>query len=395
MTETKQIPLMNLTRQYKSLEKDLDSAALRVLHSGQYIMGEEVSEFEKEFAAYCGTKYAVGVGNGTDALMIALMAAGVGNGDEVITSAMSFFATAEAIAVVGATPVFVDCQKDNGIIDVEAIEEKISPKTKAIIPVHLYGQCADMDKINEIARKHNLMVIEDAAQAAGAEYKGKKAGSLGDIGCFSFFPTKNLGCAGDGGIITTNNETVYKCCMAYRVHGSGINGLFAYGEEKGITVSEEDVDFQGNLPKYYNFVIGHNSRLDALQAALLRIKLPQLDEWNEKRRRIASVYEEKIQNLHIEKMKCGADKKHIYYVYVLEVDNREKFRDYMKENGIATGVYFPVPLHQQRVFENLGYTKGDMPNAEYLAEHGVAIPMFAELTDIEIERIIQTVNDWK
>lgn len=395
MTETKQIPLMNLTRQYKSLEKDLDSAALRVLHSGQYIMGEEVSEFEKEFAAYCGTKYAVGVGNGTDALMIALMAAGVGNGDEVITSAMSFFATAEAIAVVGATPVFVDCQKENGMIDVEAIEEKISPKTRAIIPVHLYGQCADMDKINEIARKHNLIVIEDAAQAAGAEYKGKKAGSLGDIGCFSFFPTKNLGCAGDGGIITTNNETVYKCCMAYRVHGSGINGLLAYGEEKGIAVSEEDVDFQGNLPKYYNFVIGHNSRLDALQAALLRIKLQQLDEWNEKRRRIASVYEEKIQNPHIEKMKCGADKKHIYYVYVLEVDNREKFRDYMKENGIATGVYFPVPLHLQRVFENLGYTKGDMPNAEYLAEHGVAIPMFAELTDIEVDRIIQTVNDWK
>lgn len=395
MTETKQIPLMNLTRQYKSLEKDLDSAALRVLHSGQYIMGEEVSEFEKEFAAYCGTKYAVGVGNGTDALMIALMAVGVGNGDEVITSAMSFFATAEAIAVVGATPVFVDCQKENGMIDVEAIEEKISPKTRAIIPVHLYGQCADMDKINEIARKHNLIVIEDAAQAAGAEYKGKKAGSLGDIGCFSFFPTKNLGCAGDGGIITTNNETVYKCCMAYRVHGSGINGLLAYGEEKGIAVSEEDVDFQGNLPKYYNFVIGHNSRLDALQAALLRIKLPQLDEWNEKRRRIASVYEEKIQNPHIEKMKCGADKKHIYYVYVLEVDNREKFRDYMKENGIATGVYFPVPLHLQRVFENLGYTKGDMPNAEYLAEHGVAIPMFAELTDIEVDRIIQTVNDWK
>lgn len=395
MTETKQIPLMNLTRQYKSLEKELDSTALRVLHSGQYIMGEEVSEFEKEFAAYCGTKYAVGVGNGTDALMIALMAAGVEKGDEVITSAMSFFATAEAIAVVGATPVFVDCQKENGIIAAEAIEEKISPKTKVIIPVHLYGQCADMDTINEIAKKHDLIVIEDAAQAAGAEYKGKKAGSLGDVGCFSFFPTKNLGCAGDGGIITTDNETIYKCCMAYRVHGSGINGLFAYGEEKGIAVSEEDVDFQGNLPKYYNFVIGHNSRLDALQAALLRVKLPQLDGWNEKRRRIATLYEEKIQNSRIEKMKCGADKKHIYYVYVLEVDDREAFRDYMKENGIATGVYFPVPLHQQKVFENLGYTKGDMPNAEYLAEHGVAIPMFAELTDVEVERIIQTVNDWK
>lgn len=388
------IPLMNLTRQYKSLEEELDSAALRVLHSGQYIMGEEVSEFEKEFATYCGTKYAVGVGNGTDALMIALMAAGVGNGDEVITSAMSFFATAEAIAVVGATPVFVDCQKDNGIIDVEAIEEKISPKTKAIIPIHLYGQCADMDKINEVAKRHNLYVIEDCAQAAGAQYKGKKAGSMGDMGCVSFFPTKNLGCAGDGGMIVTNNETLYRLCQAYRVHGSGVNGLLAYGEKKGIQVNEQDIDFQGNLPKYYNFVIGHNSRLDALQAALLRVKLPHLDEWNGTRRKIAEYYNKNITNEAVIKPICKENNTHIYYVYVLLVENRTEFRKYMSEKEIATGVYFPVPLHLQKVFEDLGYQQGDMPHAEYLAEHGVAIPMFAELKDSEMKKIVQTINDW-
>lgn len=389
------IPLMNLTRQYKSLENELDSAALRVLHSGQYIMGEEVSEFEKEFAAYCGTKYAVGVGNGTDALMIALMAAGVGNGDEVITSAMSFFATAEAIAVVGATPVFVDCQKDNGVIDAEAIEEKISPKTKAIIPVHLYGQCADMDKINAIAKKHNLYVIEDCAQAAGAEYKGKKAGSMGNMGCVSFFPTKNLGCAGDGGIIVTDDEELYKQCMAYRAHGSGVNGLFAYGKQKNIEVDENDIDFDGNLPKYFNFVIGYNSRLDALQAALLRVKLPYLDEWNAKRREHAKKYNEGITNPKIIKPICKDYNSHIYYTYVITVENSKELREYLKQNDISTGVYFPVPLHLQKVFEDLGYKKGDMPNAEYVAEHSLAIPMFAELTDEEIEKIVTLINLWK
>lgn len=388
------IPLMNLTRQYKSLEDKLDTAALKVLHSGQYIMGEEVSEFEKEFAAYCGVKYAVGVGNGTDALVLALMAAGIGQGDEVITCAMSFFATAEAIAVVGATPVFVDCTKDTYVIDAEAIEGRITEKTKAVIPVHLYGQCADMDKINEIAKKHGLCVIEDCAQAAGAEYKGRKAGSLGDMGCVSFFPTKNLGCAGDGGIIVTDNEEYYKLCQAYRVHGSGVNGLLAYGKKKGIAVDTECIDFHGNLPKYYNFVIGHNSRLDALQAALLRVKLPHLDLWNQGRRKIAEDYNNGIVNPAVKKPLCRTDNTHIYYVYVLEVDEREKFRAYMNENGISTGVYFPVPLHLQKVFEDLEYKPGDMPNAEYLADHGVAIPMFAELTEEETEKIVMCINVW-
>lgn len=321
---------MNLDRQYASLQEKLDEAALRVLHSGKYILGEEVIEFEKEFANYCGVKYAVGVGNGTDALIIALQACGIKPGDEVITCAMSFFSTAEAISIVGATPVFVDCTKDTFVIDALEIEKKITDKTKAIIPVHLYGQCADMDKIRKIAEKYNLKVIEDAAQAAGAEYKGQKAGSLGLVGCFSFFPTKNLGCAGDGGIITTNDEGVYKQCLALRVHGSGINGLFTYGKQKDIDVSAEIIDFNGNLPKYFNFVLGHNSRLDALQAAILRVKLPFLESWNSTRRKFAEEYNDEIKNTEIIKPVCGGENLHIYYVYVILTEFRDELR---KKNG--------------------------------------------------------------
>lgn len=388
------IPLMDVTRQYNSLAKELDEAALKVLRSGQYILGEDVQAFEKEFADYCGVKYAVGVGNGTDALVLALHAAGVGEGDEVITSAFSFYATAEAVACVGATPVFVDCTKDTFVIDATAIEGKITDKTKAIIPVHLYGQCADMDVINDIAKKHNLYVIEDCAQAAGATYKGRKAGSMGDMGCVSFFPTKNLGCAGDGGIIVTDNEELYKICQAYRVHGSGKNGLIAYGKKKGIEVDVENVDFHGNLPKYYNYVVGHNSRLDTVQAALLRVKLPHLDAWNERRREIAYRYNSEINNALLEKPVCADYNSHIYYVYVLKVENREKFRSYMEECGVSTGVYFPVALHLQKVFEDLDYKEGDLPNAEYMAEHSVAIPMFPELTEEEMEKVIVSAKQY-
>lgn len=389
------IPLMELTRQYQSLETQLDEAALKVLHSGKYILGNEVARFEQEFAAYCGTRYAVGVGNGTDALVLALLAAGIGQGDEVITCAMSFFATAEAIAVVGATPVFVDCTEDTYVIDAEAVEARVTERTKAIIPIHLYGQCADMDKIVEVAKRYQLYVIEDCAQAAGAEYKGRKAGSMGDMGCVSFFPTKNLGCAGDGGMIVTDNEELYRLCQAYRVHGSGENGLLAYGKKKGISVKPEKIDFHGNLPKYFNFVIGHNSRLDALQAALLRVKLPYLDEWNHRRYEIAEKYQSRITNLAVKKPVCGESGNHIYYVFVVEVEHRDSFRAFMKERGIATGIYFPVPLHLQKVFEDLGYQLGDMPNAEYLAEHGVAIPMFPELSEEEIAKVINCVNTWE
>ncbi len=385
------IPLMNITRQYESIQDELDSKALEILHAGRYIMGEEVWNFEKEFARYIGVNYAAGVGNGTDALVIALRALGVGRGDEVITTAMSFFATAEAVAMVGATPVFVDCTDDTYTMDAAQIEARITSRTKAILPVHLYGQCADMDAISAIARKHGLYVVEDAAQAAGASYKGKKAGSLGDAACVSFFPTKNLGCAGDGGMILTDHKDIYKKCCAYRMHGSGENGYYTYCTDRGGQCTETP-DYQGNLPKYFNYVTGHNSRLDALQAGLLRVKLPYLDTWNQKRQRHAEGYGMGIINKGVKKPVCAPGNGHIYYTYILCVENRECFRKYMEQKGIMTGIYFPVPLHLQKAFEGLGYRKGDMPNAEYLAEHGVAVPMFAELEAGEREKVIAAVN---
>ncbi|MBR0512931.1 MAG: DegT/DnrJ/EryC1/StrS family aminotransferase [Clostridia bacterium] len=388
------IPAMNVTRQYASIQDQLDKAALDVLHEGQYILGKTVEEFEKAFASYCGVQYAVGVGNGSDALVMALKACGIKAGDEVITTAMSFSATAEAITSVGAIPVFADCTKNTYCIDPRDIREKITQKSKAIIPVHLYGQCADMDEINRIADEYNLKVVEDCAQAAGATYKGRKAGSLGDVGCVSFFPTKNLGCAGDGGIIITNDESVYRQCRALRAHGSGLDGLYTYGIQNGIEISEDSVDFNGNLPKYFNFVTGYNSRLDALQAALLQVKLPYLDRWNERRREIAKQYDEKITNPVINKPLVAKDNTHIYYVYAITTDQRDELRAYLKRNDISSGVYFPVPFHLQVVYQNLGYKKGDMPNAEFVATHSLVLPMFPELTQQEIDQIIEVVNSW-
>lgn len=389
------IPLMNIERQYETIKSELDAAVLDVLHSGQYILGKKVEDFEKAFANYCGVKYAIGVGNGSDALVLALKACGIKPGDEVITSAMSFIATAEAIATVGATPVFADCRKDTYILDPEEVEKKITNKTKAIIPVHLYGQCADMDTINEIAQKYHLKVIEDAAQAAGAEYKGKRAGSMGNVGCISFFPTKNLGAAGDGGMVLTDDESIYRQCKSFRAHGSGLDGAYTYGLQNGVKVSEGNIDFNGNLPKYYNFILGYNSRLDAVQAALLDVKLRYLDVWNKRRREIAGEYDKMITNPRITKPQIAEYNTPIYYVYILATERRDEFRKYLDERGIKSGVYFPVPFHQQKVFEGLGYRKGDMPNAEYVAEHTLVIPMFPELTHEEIDKVIGAVNQWK
>lgn len=389
------IPAMNVTRQYASIQDELDKAALDVLHGGQYILGKTVEDFERTFASYCGVQYAVGVGNGSDALVMALKACGVKPGDEVITTAMSFSATAEAITSIGATPIFVDCTRDTFCIDPSEIEKKVTNKTKAIIPVHLYGQCANMDAINKIAEVHRLKVIEDCAQAAGATYKGKKAGSLGDVGCVSFFPTKNLGCAGDGGTIVTNNESIYRQCRAFRSHGSGLDGLYTYGIQNGVEVNEEDVDFNGNQPKYFNFVTGYNSRLDALQAAILSVKLPYLDSWNERRREIAKQYDEKITNSAISKPVVADDNTHIYYVYTITTEKRDELRKYLKQNEITSGVYFPVPFHIQKVYEGLGYKNGDMPNAEFVGNHSMVLPMFPELKQEEIDKVIKTVNGWK
>ena len=388
------IPLMNLTRQYESISEELNTTVIDILQSGQYIMGKSVEEFEKMFAEYIGIKYAIGVGNGTDALVIALKAAGVRSGDEVITCAMSFFSTAEAIVTVGAVPIFVDCVHDGFLIDASKIEERITDKTKAIIPIHLYGQCAEMDKILHIAQKYKLQVIEDAAQAAGACYKGKKAGSIGDIGCFSFFPTKNLGCAGDGGIITTDDENLYRQCKAYRAHGSGTDGYYTYCKVNGLAYAEE-IDFGENQPKYYNYVVGQNSRLDAIQAAILKVKLPYLEDWNDVRRKIASRYDSEIQNPAVHILGNAPNCIPIYYVYVVSVQRREHFMEYLKEKEITTGIYYPIPLHLQKVFENYNYKRREMPNAEYLADYGVAIPMFAELTEKEIDYIIDVINQYK
>ena len=386
------IPLIDLQAQYKSLEEELNKAALEVLSSAKYIMGENVIEFEKEFASYIGVKHAISVGNGTDALVLALKAMGIKSGDEVITTPFTFFATAEAISAVGAVPVFVDVDKETFNIDVTKIEEKITNKTKAIIPVHIFGQAADMDEINKIAKKHNLLVLEDACQAIGGKYKGKNIGALADAACFSFFPTKNLGCAGDGGMIVTDNDDIAIIARALRTHGSGENGQKAYNLLNNITeevkTAEGVDDTVYNPLKYYNYLIGYNTRLDAIQAALLRIKLKEIDKWNAKRREIVKIYNDALQNSDYVTPFCREDVEHVYHMYILQSENREEVIAKLSEAGIATGVYYPVPLHLQKVYKDLGYKEGDMPVSEYLSHRTFAIPVYPELTKEQVEYIL-------
>ena len=390
------IPLVDLQTQYKSVEGFVEDKVKKVLSSANYIMGNEVTEFEKEFAHYIGVKYAVSVGNGTDALILALMSFGIGYGDEVITTPFTFFSTAESISFVGATPVFVDVERDTYNIDVTKIEEKITKKTKAIMPVHIFGQPSKMDEIKKIAEKYNLKVIEDAAQAVGAEYKGKKVGSIGDIGCFSFFPTKNLGCAGDGGIITTSDDNIAIIIRALRTHGSGENGQKAYNLLNNITeeikTSEGYDDTVYNPLKYYNYLIGFNTRLDAIQAAILRAKLPNIDKWNEKRIENARVYDEKLKNTSLKLPATIKDGKSVYNMYVVQSESREEIVNKLKEKGIGTGIYYPVPMHLQKVYKNLGYKEGDMSVAEYLSHRTFAIPIYPELKREQQEYIIETIK---
>lgn len=386
------IPLIDLQAQYKSLEEELNKAALEVLSSAKYIMGENVIEFEKEFASYIGVKHAISVGNGTDALVLALKAMGIKSGDEVITTPFTFFATAEAISAVGAVPVFVDVDKETFNIDVTKIEEKITNKTKAIIPVHIFGQAADMDEINKIAKKHNLLVLEDACQAIGGKYKGKNIGALADAACFSFFPTKNLGCAGDGGMIVTDNDDIAIIARALRTHGSGENGQKAYNLLNNITeevkTAEGVDDTVYNPLKYYNYLIGYNTRLDAIQAALLRIKLKEIDKWNAKRREIVKIYNDALQNSSYVTPICREDVEHVYHMYILQSEKREEVIAKLKKAGVATGVYYPIPLHLQKVYKDLGYKEGDMPVAEYLSHRTFAIPVYPELTKEQVEYIL-------
>lgn len=391
------IPLIDLRAQYNSISKELDKATMDVLSSAAYIMGKNVTEFEKEFAKYIETKHAISVGNGTDALVIALKALGIGEGDEVITSTFTYFASAECISAVGAIPVFVDVEKDTFNIDPSKIEEKITKKTKAIIPVHIFGQSADMDKINEIAKKHNLKVIEDACQAVGAKYKGKMIGTLSDVACFSFFPTKNLSCAGDGGMIVTSDDNIATIAKALRTHGSGETGQKAYNLLNNITeeivTSKTGDDTVYNPLKYYNYLIGYNSRLDAIQAAILRVKLPELDKWNSRRREIAKIYNEELNGCDVVTPIVREENESVYHQYVLQCDNREDMLSKLKEKGIATGVYYPVPLHLQKVYTDLGYKEGDMPMAEYLSHRTFAIPVYPELNEEQIQYIVDSIKN--
>ena len=391
------IPLLNLKRQYKDIEEEVNANVLECFKNAQYIMGENVKQFEKEIAEKIGVKHAITVGNGTDALIIALKSLGIKEGDEVITTDYTFFATAEAIRFVGATPVFCDVELDTYNIDPSQIEEKITDKTKAIICVHLFGNACKMDEINDIAKRHNLYVVEDAAQAINSQYKGKNVGNLGDVACFSFFPTKNLGCFGDGGMITTNDDDLATIIRALKVHGSGENGMKAYAilndEEVEVVEQNSGDNTVYNPLKYYNYLIGHNSRLDEIQAAILRIKLKHLDEYTENRRSISHKYIDALKDTSLVMPTETEGGKHVFHLFILQSENREEIESKLKEKGIATGTYYKVPMHLQKAFNDLGYKKGDFPNAEYLSERTFAIPLFPEMNDEEREYIINSIKE--
>jgi len=365
------IPLVDLKAQYNSIKTEIDNAIQRVLDNTSFIMGDELKKFEEEFALFCNTKYAIGVANGSDALILALRACGIGEDDEVITVPHTFISTAEAISNVGGKVVFVDIDPKTYTIDVSTIEEKITKKTKAIIPVHLYGQPADMRPIMELAKKYNLKIIEDAAQAHGAEYKDKKVGSIGDVACFSFYPGKNLGAYGDAGMITTNNEEISKKLKLLRNHGR-------------IT------------KKYEHEIEGYSSRLDNLQAAILRVKLRHLNKWNNMRRENAKKYNELLSNIDGIITPYEADyAKHVYHLYVIRTENQDKLREELKSEGIATGIHYPIPLHLQPAYNYLGYKRGDFPVTEKASQEILSLPMYAELGDEQIEEIIELVKYFK
>ena len=360
------VPLLDLKTQYHQIKNEVDAAIQSVLESGQFILGPQVHQFEQNAASYLGVSYAMGVGNGTDALIIALRACGIGPGDEVITSPFTFFASAECASVLGAKPVFVDINPRTFNIDASKIEQAITPKTRAIIPVHLFGQAADMDAIMDIAKRHNLMVIEDACQAIGAEYKRKKVGTFGHAACFSFFPTKNLGTYGDGGMIVTSDAGIAERARMLRAHGSS--------------------------QKYHHEMIGYNSRLDEIHAAILNVKLGHLDEWNEKRRHNANIYNVLLEGSGVIMPYVAPYAKHIYHQYVIRCADRDELADDLKAKGIGSAVYYPLPLHLQNVYKDLGYKEGDMPFAEEACKRVLALPMYPELTREQIEYVAEAVK---
>jgi dTDP-4-amino-4,6-dideoxygalactose transaminase len=362
------IPIVSLEKQYLSIKNEIDNAIRDVFESNQFILGRQVELFEKEFASYCGTKFAVGVGSGTEALHLSLIALGIGSGDEVITVSNTAVFTVSAISFANAEPVFVDIDSRYYTINPGKIEKAITSKTKVILPVHLYGQCADMDKILEIAQKYNLKILEDACQAHGAEYKGKKAGSIGDLGCFSFYPSKNLGAYGDGGIIITNNSELAEKLKMLR------NG----GQEK----------------RYYHKIKGFNSRLDEIQAAILRIKLKQLDEWNKKREKLANFYNNLITNKNVIKPQTANKCKHVYHLYVIRHKKRNELQKYLQNNNIFTQIHYPIPVHLQEAYKHLRIGKGSFSITEQYANEILSLPMFPELTEEKVKVVANKINEF-
>ena len=381
------VPLLDLKAQYKTIKQEIDDALIRTAESQYFILGPEVEKMEQAMSAYIGCKHSFGVSSGTDALLLALMAIGIKPGDEVIMPTFSFFATGGVVARLNAVPVFVDSDKHTFNIDANQIEQKITSKTKAIIPVHLFGQSSEMTKIMEIAKKHNLKVIEDGAQAIGVQYKdGRQVGTIGDIGCFSFFPSKNLGCFGDGGLVTTNNDELAENLKVMRVHGG--------------------------KPKYYHKVIGGNFRIDAIQAAVLNVKLPHLDGWSAKRRENAVLYTklfieaglaqdegetlfDDMNTLLLPKAvykNSGHKNYHIYNQYVIRVQRRDELREFLTKNGIGNEVYYPVPFHRQECFAYLKPMDGEYPVANVAAEQSVALPIYPELTGEQIAYVVETIK---
>jgi dTDP-4-amino-4,6-dideoxygalactose transaminase len=363
------VNFLDLKIQNRMIKDEVMKEIGDVIDSAAFAGGPYVEKFENEFAKFCECKYSAGVGNGTDALWVALIALGIGKGDEVITTPNSFIATAEAISYAGATPVFIDVLDKTYSMNLEMLEKAITEKTRAIIPVHIFGQVCDMDPILEIARKHNLFVIEDACQAHGARYKNKPAGSIGDAGAFSFYPGKNLGAYGEAGAVTTNNENLIKKIRMFRDHGQ--------------------------VTKYYHDMIGWNARMDGIQGAVLNIKLKYLDKSNDDRRSIAKKYEKLLGSMEEITLPFEAEySKHIYHIYGIRVKNRDGLMNYLKENDIGCGIHYPVPIHLQNAYKELSYKKGSFPVAEKSAEEFISLPMFSGLKEEEVEFVAKTIKDY-
>jgi dTDP-4-amino-4,6-dideoxygalactose transaminase len=357
---------VDLNREFREIGADINEAISRVLRSGWFVLGNEVAQFEQEFSGYLGVKHALGVNSGSDALFLALKALGIDKTDEVITVSHTMVSTADAIVRCGATPVFVDIEPDTYCMDVERIEEKITERTKAILPVHLYGHPVELDRITQFAKRYELSVVEDACQAHGAEYKGKKVGSFGDIGCFSFYPTKNLGCYGDGGIVVTNDSDLAK----------NVEMLRNYGQSQ----------------RYHHDVVGINSRLDELQAAILRVKLRRLDVWNKTRRELAKYYTELLEPTDIKLPVEKGYAKHVYHQFVVQLSQRNELQRYLKRNGVQTQIHYPIPVHKQKAYEGVG-DSANLPVTEIACAEILSLPLFHTLTFDEVSRVGELIRN--